>query len=411
MKFLKFIFVLLIILTILIIIIYSFIKLSAKINFANYTARDNKKEKEFEINKDGIIFKDFDTNNIKGAFFAFVNGENSVKVVKYNLNEKILKTVLEIKDMPFEYYVPGKVLLDSSNKDIYYILHQDDKFKILKYKFFENKPEEIFSISSYNLLGMYKFADKLYVTAYREAENNLYDLKLIQINLSDLSINYIYENDEDSNIPILINIKDDKYFFRFYNRYTNKLTQDCFSSISFDKISCAEALDLDFVIKYRTPEGDNGFDLGKPGFLQKEYKDNNNELLLNGVIDEQFESPFVVDDRIYFLSGQIVPFDVNLNSDNFGSFVPNSIEYLDETKKRIKLVNLPSSKQAYINYANEDFVLLSIELLSSNKYKTNPLNLWYLNLKTNKLEQITKIECTKDRLCEVKFLEFNDFLN
>ncbi len=354
---------------------------------------------------DGIILN-LEKSNINGSMFVFLNGEAGARIVKYSFFDQSVDTVLDLKDLPFEYYVPGKILIEDESQDVFYLQDFGDDSVIYKYKFSNSdQSEEILTIQGYNLVGQFKVGNFLFVTAFKKQED-IYVFSIIKINLTDKSSSFVISDQSTSSslIPVVVNIKEDKLFFKGYNISTNSLDSVCFDS-ELINISCTEAFDLDVIVDYRKPDEDSGFKLGQEGFLKLLYKDQTEKNILTGIEDEQFQSPYLFDDSIFFISGQIIS-DLG-NSESFGSFVPSSLEEVNLSDlKRNLLVTLPSSSVSNIEFVNDDIIILEISLKGSNKFDVKPGNLWYFNRKTQKLKQISEIDCDEQNLCEVKFLQF-----
>jgi len=184
-----------------------------------------------------------------------------------------------------------------------------------------------------------------------------------------------------------------------YDLATKLLENVCSDFKTMKPIGCERIEGTNYIINTALPD-DEGYALQQKGYIDITDKKGVVKRVVEGAIDEHFESAYLAGGKIYFISGQITQL-----SESAGMFQPLYLESIDtDGKNRAKIQLLPSVNMASIEYVDDKMILLTLSEKSNDKSEIVPQDLWVYNTTTKELEVLTDAKCTLASYCGAVFL-------
>ena len=367
---------------------------------------DKNKQEEVE----GVTIDSLYQSNSSDEFIIYLNGVDSPIVLNYKLSTGREKTISDLDGSDIGNFFPGKVIVE--DEYIYWVKQNNDKFTLIKVSrdSFNNKQEEIYSKKGIDqLVGLQLLENgDIYFTEYvkeTKDDRGLFNYSIVRIR--NKKAQPIFSSHEQ--YPKIVIGVDEKNrpMLRGYDADLNRATGNCNLLENLKEIGCEGQKNIEYLLESYIPKSD-GYQAGINGNIRITDKKGMQKTVLKGEIDEHFESLYYYNGYIYFVSGKVEPTSglSNEEGQQFGIFKPVSLEKIkiDGTgRQEIKL--LPSAALTRIPYVSDDYIILSMSRLSSNKYDIQPTNLWILDQKSKEMEQLTDVECKIDEFCEAVFLQ------
>jgi len=356
----------------------------------------------------GIKVNSLIDSEIFSEIILYLNGVNDPQVIRHKLSTSRERVLAQLSGSDLEYFFPGKIVI--YDDDLYWIKRFGDINQIIRVKtnFAKQEEEVIYTVEGEaRIIGMQKFdGDDVYFTQYlkREEEYNYFIARL----KNEKDFEKIMEQEKSEYPMVVVGMNKDKdLILRNYSESTTRVFGNCVLASTLEVTGCVNIEGVEYWLDSVEPE-ESGYLMGGAGFIEIVKKKEEPVKILEGSMDEHFESLYYHNGFVYFVSGVVEPASSYLTDegDLFGSFKPIAIERISvdgESREELKI--LPSSLSAQIKYVTEDYLLVSMSNLSSNKYDIRPANLWLYDLKLKDFEQLTDIDCEVDQYCEAVFLQ------
>lgn len=370
-------------------------------NFFDYERDEGDKE---NVEVEGINLNNLDYSKLSGELILYLNGSDEPKIVKYKLTSGRQRLITNLTGSLLEYYFPGKVSVKED--EVYWVRYLENQDELVEFDTSKSEVKEttVFtSTEGARIVGTNIFStDEIYLTQYLKNEDETYNYSIEKI--TDKTKTIYEEENAEAVKAVAGKDRGSKLVVQDYIEATNSLGTTCFLLNDLEtELECTIIKGVNEV--YKTLEADDqGFLMGELGFIDRVDSKGETTRLLEGSLDEHYESIFPTGEDVYFISGQIV-YSHREEEVNYGSFDPFAIEKMSKDgSERTTIKTLPVSSTVEILEINEDYILLGISEKGSNKYEHKPTNIWILNLATDELSQLTEIECGINSYCEVVYL-------
>lgn len=362
----------------------------------------------------GITLNSLNQPNLDGDITLYLNGTKEPQVVDYRLATGRQNILAKLTGSDPNSYAPGGIVIKDNS--LYWVRARNQTSQLIRVDTQNSNRESEVLYTNKNgaeIIGIKVFSgNEIYFTEYSQNENDGFDYQIIKYNgvktetvLKETAqkIKVVAGKDVDTAKGQLI--------LQEYDDVTNSINGNCFYVKGLKQVGCEKISGVDYVITTREPD-DQGFIMGGQGFIKTTDKKGVEKTILIGNKDEQFDSPVYKAGYVYFISGPIQAESASAtdnsgtgDTNSYGTFQPVALERIKiDGTAREKLKVLPSSLFADINFATNDFLIVSLSQLSSDKLQTQPTNLWVLNLSNKDMKQLTDIKCDTEEFCEAVFL-------